>query len=170
MYPVAYGHSRRELTPVRLCSVRLSWRQRARPSTTLHEIQICRSRLEYIVCITAGGGPQLACTVARKLYRRSGCATYVMVSRKSGQREGVYEGLPEVCREFLDEGIRDNGLFGWLTKQANGDTQEEHGGERYAGAITVVWVRGLGGPFRARPGRRRRGRTRYGGSRRGSRS
>src|SRR5258708_35076826 len=51
--------SRRELTPVRLCSVRLSWRQRARPSTTLHEIQICRSRLEYIVCITAGGGPQL---------------------------------------------------------------------------------------------------------------
>src|ERR1700761_7186420 len=128
MYPVAYGHSRRELTPVRLCSVRLSWRQRARPSTTLHEIQICRSRLEYIVCITAGGGPQLACTVGRKLYRRSGCATYVMVSRKSGQREGVYEGLPEVCREFLDEGIRDNGLFGWLTKQANGDTQEEHGG------------------------------------------
>src|SRR5258706_8555331 len=58
MYPVAYGHSRRELTPVRLCSVRLSWRQRARPSTTLHEIQICRSRLEYFVCITAGGGPQ----------------------------------------------------------------------------------------------------------------
>jgi len=37
----------------------LSWRQRARPSTTLHEIQICRSRLEYFVCITAGGGPQL---------------------------------------------------------------------------------------------------------------
>src|SRR5258707_9675523 len=37
MFPV----SRRELTPVRLCSVRLSWRQRARPSTTLHEIQIC---------------------------------------------------------------------------------------------------------------------------------
>jgi hypothetical protein len=50
--------SRRELTPVRLCSVRLSWRQRARPSTTLHEIQICRSRLEYFVCITACGGPQ----------------------------------------------------------------------------------------------------------------
>ena len=34
MFPV----SRRELTPV-LCSVRLSWRQRARPSTTLHEIR-----------------------------------------------------------------------------------------------------------------------------------
>src|SRR5271170_7218750 len=50
--------SRRELTPVRLCSVRLSWRQRARPSTTLHEIQICRGRLEYFVCITACGGPQ----------------------------------------------------------------------------------------------------------------
>src|ERR1700679_1382954 len=30
--------SRRELTPV-LCSVRLSWRRRARPSTTLHEIR-----------------------------------------------------------------------------------------------------------------------------------
>src|ERR1700721_2213688 len=46
--------SRRELTPVRLCSVRLSWRQRARPSTTLHEIQICRSRLEYYLCSIAG--------------------------------------------------------------------------------------------------------------------
>jgi hypothetical protein len=33
--------ARRELTPV-LCSVRLSWHRRARPSTTLHEIQICR--------------------------------------------------------------------------------------------------------------------------------
>ena len=49
---------RRELTPVRLCSVRLSWRQRARPSTTLHEIQICRSRLEYIVCTTGRAASQ----------------------------------------------------------------------------------------------------------------
>src|SRR6201996_5131469 len=32
------GTSRREVTPV-LCSVRLSWRHRARPSTTLHEIR-----------------------------------------------------------------------------------------------------------------------------------
>src|SRR3984885_13617592 len=68
---VPRGFRRRELTPVRLCSVRLSWRQRARPSTTLHEIQICRSRLEYIVCITAGGGPQLEGPVVRKLYRRA---------------------------------------------------------------------------------------------------
>ena len=60
--------SRRELTPVRLCSVRLSWRQRARPSTTLHEIQICRSRLEYFVCITACGWPQLSGLFTRKLY------------------------------------------------------------------------------------------------------
>lgn len=48
MFPV----SRRELTPVRLCSVRLSWRQRARPSTTLHEIQICPfqvGKLEYLL-------------------------------------------------------------------------------------------------------------------------
>jgi hypothetical protein len=66
---VPCGFRRRELTPVRLCSVRLSWRQRARPSTTLHEIQICRSRLEYFVCITAGGGPQLGWAVPRKLYR-----------------------------------------------------------------------------------------------------
>src|ERR1700692_3333291 len=58
--PCGRKPSRRELTPVRLCSVRLSWRQRARPSTTLHEIQICRSRLEYFVCITAAKGPQLA--------------------------------------------------------------------------------------------------------------
>src|ERR1700731_1306319 len=40
MFP-GYLPSRRELTPVRVCSVRLSWRHRARPSTTLHEIQIC---------------------------------------------------------------------------------------------------------------------------------
>src|SRR5580704_9119816 len=63
--------SRRELTPVRLCSVRLSWRQRARPSTTLHEIQICRSRLECIGCITGCVGPQLVeIFLTRKLYRR----------------------------------------------------------------------------------------------------
>src|ERR1700761_6936250 len=60
MYPEAYGHSRRELTPVRLCFVRLSWRQRARPSTTLHEIQICRSRLEYLLCNTHLTPPQVA--------------------------------------------------------------------------------------------------------------
>src|SRR5947199_10851328 len=86
MYPVAYGHSRRELTPVRLCSVRLSWRQRARPSTTLHEIQICRSRLEYIVCITAHVGPQLVRKVARKLYRRRGGGAQVIGEPKHGRR------------------------------------------------------------------------------------
>ena len=46
--------ARRELTPVRLCFVRLSWRQRARPSTTLHEIQIGLHRLEYNVCTMRG--------------------------------------------------------------------------------------------------------------------
>src|SRR5258706_13795180 len=89
MYPVAYGHSRRELTPVRLCSVRLSWRQRARPSTTLHEIQICRSRLEYFVCITARGGPQLEDAGARKLYRRSGCAGQVMNRKPVRERTSM---------------------------------------------------------------------------------
>jgi hypothetical protein len=42
-YVTTVRASRRELTPVRLCFVRLSWRQRARPSTTLHEIQISRN-------------------------------------------------------------------------------------------------------------------------------
>jgi hypothetical protein len=69
MFPAAQKAPRRELTPVRLCSVRLSWRQRARPSTTLHEIQICRSRLEYIVCTTGWAGPQLWRNLTRKLYR-----------------------------------------------------------------------------------------------------
>src|ERR1700723_1455878 len=66
---------RRELTPVRLCSVRLSWRQRARPSTTLHEIQICRSRLEYFVCTTGWAASQLVEDLTQKLYRRQagGC-------------------------------------------------------------------------------------------------
>jgi hypothetical protein len=40
MFPAALRPTRRELTPVP-CSVRLSWCRRARPSTTLHEIQIC---------------------------------------------------------------------------------------------------------------------------------
>ncbi len=40
MFPAASRPVRSELTPV-LCFVRLSWRRRARPSTTLHEIQIC---------------------------------------------------------------------------------------------------------------------------------
>src|SRR5262249_38053517 len=40
MFPAALQPARRELTPV-LCSVRLSWRRWARPSATLHEIQIC---------------------------------------------------------------------------------------------------------------------------------
>jgi hypothetical protein len=55
MFPVPAAMqptSRRELTPVRLCSVRLSWRQRARPSTTLHEIQIGFRRLECSGCST----------------------------------------------------------------------------------------------------------------------
>src|SRR5260370_40561349 len=95
--------SRRELTPVRLCSVRLSWRQRARPSTTLHEIQICRSRLEYIVCITAGGGPQLegcggAEVVSTEWVQRMGNG-----ESKPGCGRGRHEGLHEICREFLDE-------------------------------------------------------------------
>src|ERR1700751_4194180 len=121
MYPVAYGHSRRELTPVRLCSVRLSWRQRARPSTTLHEIQICRSRLEYIVCITAHGGPQLEGCGGAEVVSTEGVRRIGNGESKAGQREDVYEGLPEVCREFLDEGIRDDGVDGWGTEHGEGE-------------------------------------------------
>ena len=40
------------MTPVRLCSVRLSWRLRARPSATLHEIRPALRRMEYLVCNT----------------------------------------------------------------------------------------------------------------------
>src|ERR1700733_6627810 len=78
---VPRGFRRRELTPVRLCSVRLSWRQRARPSTTLHEIQICRSRLEYIVCITAGGGPQLKLDGAAEVVS-TGCGGVGVLDRQ----------------------------------------------------------------------------------------
>src|SRR5271170_6247427 len=80
--------SRRELTPVRLCSVRLSWRQRARPSTTLHEIQICRSRLEYFVCITAGGGPQLGVEGAAEVVstRCDGVSVLEVVEKKILER------------------------------------------------------------------------------------
>jgi hypothetical protein len=125
MYPVAYGHSRRELTPVRLCSVRLSWRQRARPSTTLHEIQICRSRLEYIVCITADGGPQLegcggAEVVSTEWVRRIGNG-----ESKSGWGEDADEGLLEVCRRFLDESVSDDGSNGCVTEQTKGEAAKE---------------------------------------------
>src|SRR5258707_1408622 len=108
MYPVAYGHSRRELTPVRLCSVRLSWRQRARPSTTLHEIQICRSRLEYFVCITACGWPQPkgqgGSEVVSTGWDEVDVLDTVMMS-KAGSGEDVNEDLFEVCCRFLDERV-----------------------------------------------------------------
>ncbi len=100
--------SRRELTPVRLCSVRLSWRQRARPSTTLHEIQICRSRLEYIVCITAGGRVATGDALTRKLYR-PGARGWVYwtgnCSRDLVRERDVDEEIFEVCCEFLDERV-----------------------------------------------------------------
>ncbi len=40
MFPVADAFQERVDTGTK-CSVRLSWRLRARPSATLHEIQIC---------------------------------------------------------------------------------------------------------------------------------
>lgn len=64
---------------------------------------------------------------------------------KSGQREDVYEGLPEVCREFLDEGVRDDGLAGWGREHVDGEGKEERRGERRAGAIDVVFVSGVWG-------------------------
>ena len=165
MYPVAYGHSRRELTPVRLCSVRLSWRQRARPSTTLHEIQICRSRLEYIVCITADGGPQLADrggaeVVSTKWMRRIGNG-----ESKCGWGKDADEDLLEVCCQFLDERFFGDGVDGNSTDCANRKGEEEEQELNYkhcASAAAVVCnqafgIRQSGGRCRARPGRRRRG-------------
>src|SRR5881398_393925 len=64
MFPV----SRIELTPVRACSVRLSWRLRARPSATLHEIQICREAdWNTYRCSTAGPVRQAAGSPERHL-------------------------------------------------------------------------------------------------------
>jgi len=88
---------RRELTPVRLCSVRLSWRQRARPSTTLHEIQICRSRLEYIVCTTAGGGPQLVGYGAAEVVS-TGCGGVGVLERRCEWKPGSGE---DVMKRYL---------------------------------------------------------------------
>ncbi len=50
---------RRELTPVRLCSVRLSWRLRARPSATLHEIRPALRQMECFVCNTGAPAWQI---------------------------------------------------------------------------------------------------------------
>jgi hypothetical protein len=108
---VPCGSRRRELTPVRLCSVRLSWRQRARPSTTLHEIQICRGRLEYFVCITACEGPQLRGLVAAEVVSTrvggGGCTEWVT--------GGVDEKISEVCRELLGWRVSDGGIDGFRT-------------------------------------------------------
>jgi hypothetical protein len=144
--------SRRELTPVRLCSVRLSWRQRARPSTTLHEIQICRSRLEYFVCITACGGPQLEGTVARRLYR-PGAAGWVYwkgyLSRSQFRRR-LYEGLFEVCRQFLDERVSGDGVDGFGPDHVNRKGEEEEERELYDKHSAV-------GEYEPAPGRRKIG-------------
>jgi hypothetical protein len=67
MFPV----SRRELTPVRLCSVRLSWRQRARPSTTLHEIQICPKQTGILLPLNRPGGFDVMSYTTRLIPRTS---------------------------------------------------------------------------------------------------
>src|ERR1700731_5372864 len=99
-----------------------------------------------------------------------------MVSRslvlESGSGEDAYEGLLEVCRQFLDEGVPDDRFDDYGAEQGEGEgkgeDEERLGGERCAGSA-VAWggVRRLGGRWRARPGRRRRGRTRCGGFRQG---
>src|SRR6185437_4100463 len=64
MFP---GFPRRELTPVRLCSVRVSWRLRARPSATLHEIRPVLRRMEYLVCTTGCQPLQIHRLLIRRL-------------------------------------------------------------------------------------------------------
>jgi hypothetical protein len=97
MFPVDQKAPRRELTPVRLCSVRLSWRQRARPSTTLHEIQICRSRLEYIVCTTGRAGSQLWRIFGAEVVSTR-CGWVGVLG--SGQCRYLVEGRSPMKREF----------------------------------------------------------------------
>jgi hypothetical protein len=60
---------------------------------------------------------------------------------ESGSGEDAYEGLFEVCRQFLDEGFPDDGFDGYGAEQGEGE--ERLSGERCAGSA-VGWV-GSGG-------------------------
>ena len=62
---------------------------------------------------------------------------------KPGPGEDAYDGLFEVCRQFLDEGVPDDGVDGYGKEQAEGEGKETICSERCAGSA-VMWV-GSGG-------------------------
>ena len=127
--------SRRELTPVRLCSVRLSWRQRARPSTTLHEIQICRSRLEYFVCTTACGGPQLERCGGAEVVSTGWGGVGVLDrcrSRNPVRERTSNEEIFEVCCKFLDECVPGDWVDGYGADHADPKAKKKSGSSRAA--------------------------------------
>jgi hypothetical protein len=65
------------------------------------------------------------------------------VSRSLVLERAPYEGLFEVCREFLDESVPDDRFDGYGAEQAQGEGKERLSGERRAGSA-VGWV-GSGG-------------------------
>jgi hypothetical protein len=173
MYPVAYGHSRRELTPVRLCSVRLSWRQRARPSTTLHEIQICRSRLEYFVCTTAAEGPQLRGMVRGSCIdwaHRAEC-TWTGCGSEGVSGEDLMKTYLKFAASFwMRAFLATASMAAAQTTTTTPMMMVGPDEEMIPVPQQKFWIRRLAGRYRARPGRRRRGRTLCGESHPGSQS
>ena len=57
---------------------------------------------------------------------------------KPGPGEDAYEGLFEVCRRLLDEGVPDDRFDGYGAEQAQGEGEERLSGERRAGSA-VGW-------------------------------
>jgi hypothetical protein len=98
--PCGLRPTRRELTPV-LRSVRLSWRRRARPSATLHEIQICANADWNDLVVTqspdTGKLQKLPSRWRRKLYR-PWCAQTAVLVRLHQPRPGVEQHLHWVIR------------------------------------------------------------------------
>src|SRR5258708_40110137 len=77
---------------------------------------------------------------------------------KPGPGEDVHEGLLEVCRQFLDKGVPDDGVDGCVTEHVDGKGEEGLGGERCACAAALVFGSGgWRGPGPHALGERRRG-------------
>jgi hypothetical protein len=70
---------------------------------------------------------------------------------KPGPGEDAYEGLFEVCGQFLDEGVPDDGVDCDGEESAGGERKERLCGERCAGSAGIVLGQAFGGTISRTP-------------------
>ena len=92
--PRGLRQSRRELTPV-LCFVRLSWRHRARPSTTLHEIRPAEAGRMLNCYHRTPGFANLVC--AERRWSQAIADSSSILTDRICRRETTFEPKPLRC-------------------------------------------------------------------------